>query len=299
MQTRWLIYRQGAIGDTILLSSVLRAIRGADPDAWIEVMGELDRISLLLGSNLANSIFSSQDLPLESIYQKSEEIHPGLQNYFDRFTHILWFAGQADPRLEEKLRTHSEQYVRVHPALPHPELATHAVNHYLKALEGWIGYDEFIPPMIQLTTAEQQEAKQRFLSWGWNPDEDIVLGMHPGAGSEKKRAPIKRFLHITRRPRPGERIGVLLTEGPNDAEAVAEMREQLGETAMVQVLRNEPLRQVAAALSHCKRFIANDSGLAHMAAALDVTTDVFFVSSNPKQWAPIGDRVRIFDLRGQ
>lgn len=302
MENRWLIYRQGAVGDTVLLSSVLLAIRIKDPNASIEVMGDLDRVCLLIGDQLADSIASPDQIGIESLFNDSEEpISSHLREYLEGFTHIVWYSGRAERRLGERLRIHSGQRIVVHPALPHRDDCGHAVNHYLNAIGDWFEISKAPLPIIQVTQAEKDWARQVLERWGWNLRDDIILGMHVGAGSKAKCAPLDRFLKITRRPRLGERVVVLLTQGPadTDAESVEAMRSLLGDDAPVRIARDFRLREIAALIQRCRRFIGNDSGVSHIASALGVTTDVFFVESDPRIWKPLGDHARVFDLRSE
>ena len=59
------------------------------------------------------------------------------------------------------------------------------------------------------------------------------------------------------------------------------------------LLANRPLARVARVLSHCRLYIGNDSGLTHLAAAVDGPEVLaLFGPTDPRVWAPLGPRVR-------
>ena len=59
------------------------------------------------------------------------------------------------------------------------------------------------------------------------------------------------------------------------------------------LLANRPLARVARVLSRCRLYLGNDSGLTHLAAAVEAP-DVLalFGPTDPRVWAPLGPRVR-------
>jgi ADP-heptose:LPS heptosyltransferase len=44
-------------------------------------------------------------------------------------------------------------------------------------------------------------------------------------------------------------------------------------------------------------FVGNDSGVSHLAAALGIPTTVFFISTDPRIWRPLGRNVTVIDRR--
>ena len=49
---------------------------------------------------------------------------------------------------------------------------------------------------------------------------------------------------------------------------------------------------MAGVLAQAKLFVGHDSGLTHLAAALQVPTLAMFGPTDPLQWAPLGNHVR-------
>jgi ADP-heptose:LPS heptosyltransferase len=55
--------------------------------------------------------------------------------------------------------------------------------------------------------------------------------------------------------------------------------------------RDLPVRHLGALLAHAGLCIANDTGVAHLAAAAGVPTLALFGPTDPTTWAPVGPRV--------
>ncbi|MBI1388809.1 MAG: hypothetical protein GC154_10225 [bacterium] len=287
MTERWLMIRNGAVGDTILLSVLIQAIRAARPDTEVDVMGVLERVELLIGENLARAACDAERIRLDTLYGGGP-LHPDAQSFFAGYSHVLFFTANPDSALESKLRARPDQWVRAYPALPPPGYAHHASRHYLGAVADCIAVGRTPNPVIQLTDRERAEAADELRARGLTGAPIAVV--HPGAGSRAKLAPLDEFeRELDRRPH----AGLLIVEGPADADSVSAFTSRLPAETTRWVVRGRRLRSLAALLSHGGRFIGNDSGPAHLAAALGLPVTVFFIASDPRVWAPLGPLVEV------
>ncbi|MBZ0256465.1 glycosyltransferase family 9 protein [bacterium] len=290
MNERWLIVRNGAVGDTVLLSSVIHAIKKQRPDAWVEVMGVLERVSLLVGDGLADCAISSERPGVESLYGEGA-LHPDLFDYFAEFSHILIYSAAASQQFVNRLKVRNGQWACAYPALP-SDATQHVTDFYLNPLRKMLG-DETPAPVIHLYNEEKDAAREALRTIGVREGVQII-GVHPGAGSQSKQAPVKRFISEIEGV-PGEKR-LLIVQGPADEDAVGALVQRLPQGTPHHVLDQHTLRELAALLSHCDYFIGNDSGVAHIAAALGVPTRVFFIASDPAVWAPLGGHVAVIHL---
>jgi len=294
---RWLLIRQGAIGDTILLSSVIRAIRARVPTAWIEVMGIQERVELLAGGGLADRAVCAERYPLECLHQEHDALPPALSEYLAGFDAVVYYTAARYPWLREKLRIHPGQIVLVHPALPPPAFPRHATHHYLEPLRDFLRMDCLPPPCLPLSQEEHESAKSYYLTLGIDPSHIFILGMHVGAGSAKKQAPLTFFKTTVRYFQNQHPLALMLTQGPADEFPVHQLLSRLPKDLHYHVLAGHPLRKLAALLSHADLFIGNDSGITHLAAAVGCPTVAVFTGSDPDLWRPLGNHVSILDLR--
>jgi len=122
-----------------------------------------------------------------------------------------------------------------------------------------------------------------------------LVAVHPGSGGRGKCWPAAHFAKTIAILRASGR-GVVLIEGEADADAVAQVQHETGET--LPVLRHLPLRTLAAVLSRCNAYLGNDSGVSHLAAALGIPCTLIFGPTDPAVWAPEnpGVRVMVADL---
>jgi SAM-dependent methyltransferase len=114
--------------------------------------------------------------------------------------------------------------------------------------------------------------------------------LHPGSGSATKNWPIDRFVELARQIKGFGPIAWVL--GP--AEEESGMAVTLaGAIPDAPVWRNLPLSELARRLADALFLVGNDSGVAHLAAAVGCRVVVLFGASDPIVWAPRGRSVAI------
>ena len=294
---RWLLIRQGAIGDTILLSSVIQAIRARIPTSWIEVMGIQERVELLVGEGLADRALSVERFPLESLHQKDAHLPPPLADLFSRFDIIVYYTAAVYPWLADRMRVKADLEVRIYPALPPVGYARHAVCFYLDPLQDFLDIQTPPKPRLVLSPDELDSAKLYYLTQSLDPSQVFILGMHVGAGSPRKQASLTFFESVARYFLHRQSMALLLTQGPADESPVRQLLHRLPPNHTVLVVNNRPLRELAAILSHASLFIGNDSGITHMAAAVGCPTLAVFTAGDPVLWRPLGNHSSIVEWK--
>lgn len=108
----------------------------------------------------------------------------------------------------------------------------------------------------------------------WDHDRPYAL-MHPFASAPDKAWPDERFREVAHALWP--RLETLILCGPDDDPS---------EFPEYRVIWNVPLWQVKSIIKSAALFVGNDSGPAHMAAALGVPLVVLFGASDSVVWAP-------------
>ncbi len=122
-----------------------------------------------------------------------------------------------------------------------------------------------------------------------------IVGMHPGAGKPVNRWAAKSFASLANRIHSELGSGVLITAGPMDEEVIEDLRPSLRCPHLL--LHNRPLRHVAAVISLLDLFIANDTGIMHVAGATPVRLISLFGPTDPLQWAPKGEKNEIIQSK--
>ena len=126
------------------------------------------------------------------------------------------------------------------------------------------------------------------------PDADLAVApgtvaLHPGSGDRKKNWPKERFEELA---------GRLKSEGCDVRWVLGHAEEELVLPAGSREWRNVRLPELAARLSACRLFVGNDSGIAHLAAAVGCPTVTLFGDSDPDVWAPCGVNVVVVRAPG-
>jgi len=146
-------------------------------------------------------------------------------------------------------------------------------------------------PRLALDPAERRAAEARLAGAGLDDRAGLVLAVHPGAGAAVKRWPAERFGALCRHARRALGAGLLLVGGPGeDGLLDAVLAEEPGAAL---VSRGEPLRVVAALLAGCTALACNDSGLMHLACAVDVPVLALFGPSSEHVWGPSAPLARV------
>jgi ADP-heptose:LPS heptosyltransferase len=138
-------------------------------------------------------------------------------------------------------------------------------------------------------TEEEQERGDRFLRT-IRRDRTLAIGYHPGAGKPPNRWLAERFAELINALAARTGCATIITSGPMDEDELSRVIPRL--TTHAEVLRNQPIRHVAAVLRGLDLYITNDTGLMHVAGAVGIPVLSLFGPTDPQQWAPIGPRNR-------
>ncbi len=267
---RWTaVFRGGALGDFVLTLPVLAALRAAGQPVLL--VADPRHLALARAGGLAG-----RGSPLD-----------------DRCWGPLWSGGALAPtadalagvRRAVVLRPAEPAAVRdrlercgvaeavVHDPRPPADGSRHAADHLLAALGP--GATAAVP---RLRLAPGAPAPRG--------DAPRLVAV-PGAGGEGKRWPRERFADLIEGwRRGGGEAAVLL--GPVELDQ-GEAGARLGAAVHVELDLLRTARWLAAA----DVVVGNDTGTSHLAAALGVATVALFGPTDPRTWAPRGERVRV------
>ncbi len=143
-------------------------------------------------------------------------------------------------------------------------------------------------PVLYLPDGAMEAATSRFPLLGEGP----IMALCPGAEyGPAKRWPARKFARLAAMAHAaGYRIRVL--GGPKDAEIAAEIGALAG-VPVDNLVGRTSLIEAAAILAGADVVISNDSGLMHVAGALDRPLVVLYGSSSEKMTPPTGPRYQI------
>ncbi len=138
--------------------------------------------------------------------------------------------------------------------------------------------------VLKLTAPEKQWAKN-FLAQQSIDNSKILTAIHPGAVKPGKRWPYKRFVRVGQELVKKHNAHLLLLGSKNEKVLLEQIQAEISSASQT-IVCGTSLRKVAALLECCRLFIGNDSGLMHMATALNTPIVAIFGPGTPQTTAP-------------
>lgn len=109
--------------------------------------------------------------------------------------------------------------------------------------------------------------------------------LQPGARSPGMRWPVAKFSEIAHWLREKRGMASVVNLGARDGEIAAEVQSEMQNCAAVMDGQLD-IRELIALIAGSRIFVGNDSGPAHLAAALQRPSVVIFSVTDPVQWRP-------------
>ncbi len=289
-----LVIRPGAIGDVILTTPFVRALKKSNPNIEIDYIAAPFPAKALEGNPYINRVivFDKNELkkggPFATIIN-TIRFYMSLrkQNYdvvFDLFgnmrTAVMSFFTGSKHRVGFTFRIRKYLYtVKVKPdSVPKYNVWYHM--DLLKALnipDDGDSTDFFISP--------ESDNKAREFMKVFNPELKPVIGLNPSGTWPTKRWPLKRFAELAvmiSKELPEYRM--LVFWGPGEEEYAGEIVRLSGIKDRIGVIPRTSLNEMAAILKRLEVLITNDGGPKHIASALKVPTITLFGPTNSNSW---------------
>jgi heptosyltransferase II len=282
------------LGDTVMALPMLAALRAAEPGARITLVGRW--ATLLAGQGVADvglpypkSLAARRRLARALAAERPDvavllpsSIESALAAWRWRAARRVGYAtdGRA-PFLTD--------------ALPLPEPRRHQVDEYA-ALVAPLGVSAVAAaPAWTLRPDEAMDAEiSRLLAEAGIAVDAPLVGLHLGAAfGRSKLWPAEAFGRLARRLAAAGLTPVLLGTGDDAATAAAVARAAEGPIASL-VGRDRPA-VLPRLLARLRCLVSGDTGVAHLAAAVDVATVTLFGPTDRRLTAPRGRKSRVLD----
>jgi lipopolysaccharide heptosyltransferase II len=283
-----LIVRLRSIGDTVLATPSLAALKRFIPHAEVDILVEdwvapvlnehrcvsrvvkLERGSLAARARIAREIRAAR-------YDVVYNLHGGTT------ATLLTRATGARHRVGYS----TYQYAHLHnhqapsPLVLWQQPKTHSVEQQL-ALLGWTGVPVTDRPATQLAvTAEASAAVDSRLQVAGLEGQKLAL-IHPAAAFATKQWAATNFGRVVEFLAELE-FSIVAIAAPNEAHVLNDL---IANTSAKVTTFDLSLPEVTALASRSKLFVGNDSGIAHIASAVGTPSVVIFGSSNIAHWRP-------------
>ena len=287
---RVLVVRLRSIGDTVLATPSLHALRRFLPNAQIDILLESWVAPVLEGFDAVDNVITVERGSTRArarIARRLRSAHYDVAYNLHGGTTatLLTRASGAKHRVGYS----DYQYSRLlnHVAPPAPELwrtaKTHSVEQQL-ALLGWTGVPVSDRPRTRLAVTEKaaQSVAERLRSARVDEAKPLAL-IHPAAAFDTKQWATANFARVAEELSQ-RGFNCIAIAAPNESHVVAELVEE--SSAHIETFTDLLLPEVTALAARSRLFVGNDSGIAHIAAAVRVPSVVIFGSSNVAHWRP-------------
>lgn len=292
---RILITRLRFLGDVVLSTPLVRAVRRAFPKAQIAYLTEKPYGEVLENNPNLNLIISLERKEIASLFLTQRAFaHAAFikrlrGKNFDMVIDLLGnprsgllsLLSGAAYRLGPARRRRAAYYT--HP-VPEPDRIHNQIETHLEFLRP-LGVDPAKANQkteVFLTTEERKEARS-YLKENRLASRPLVI-IHPGASWPAKRWLPERFAQAAERLKDKLGATILLLAGPEEHALVREVAQKMKEPP--HIAGGLSIRRLCSLLEACDLFLTNDAGPMHIACALKKPTLALFGPGDPRTWFP-------------
>jgi heptosyltransferase-2 len=294
---RILIVRTDRIGDVLLSTPVIKAVRENYPDGYIAMMIRpyardivngnpyLDELLIYDKDGIHKSWFSSLKFGL-NLKKKSFDLaivlHPTNR------VHIITFLARIPKRIgyDKKFGFLLTQKL--------PDEKRFGKKHeseYALDMIRTLGMEVKDKSLFMPIKKESEEYIERLLQDSGVTGQDILVAIHPGASCPSKRWPPERFAQVVDKLIQDYKLKVVIISSPEQV-SIAQKVIQSMSNRPVDLCGKTTLSQLASLLKRCALFISNDSGPVHIASSVGTpVVDIFGRNEaglSPIRWGPLG-----------
>ena len=297
---RLLIRSTNWIGDAIMTIPAIRAVRKNFPDSdisilvkpWVAPVFEnspyVDHVLIYDDADKHKGVMGKLRLARElKKYRFDASIL--LQNAFEAAM-ITFFAGIS---CRIGYNTDARSLLLTHPVLCTPLIKKmHQTQYYLNILQE-IGLKADGSDLDLVVGKKYQTRALDILDKHGISGKNSLVGINPSATfGPAKQWFAERYARLADKIHEVFSARILIFGGPGDRELGRKISEMMQHQPVDLSGRTE-LGEAMALIELCELFLTNDSGLMHVAAALDIPLIAIFGSTNPVTTGPLGQNSKI------
>ena len=303
---RILVVRQhNQMGDMMLATPALRAIRETYPHATIGIVTSTLNRGVLANSPFVDRVFTydkrrpgSHLAMLRALRREQFDLAIVLHTVSFSFTTLmLGVLSGARVRIgstSARVGDLTGSYLNITLPLPAPEqLATmNEAEHNLFPLR-YVGITttDLSPLIVPGEASERWATGYEKECWR---EEAVKLAVHPGAGKTENIWKPENFASVV--DALARDISLVIIQGPADTETVQAFQSACKTKGTV--VSGRSISDVAALLKRADLVICNDTGVMHVACAAGARVLAIFGSTDPVRWAPRSPGLRVVRAPG-
>ncbi len=283
---RILLMTTTAIGDTLFSTPAIRAVKETYPDKKVHVLCHARNRSLLTGNPYINRLLFYRG-KWKGIIKLIRELREG---HYD----LVVILHSNDPEAIPLAWATQAPYIigsgtsRFADFLSDKILCTDENRHAIERRLDYvriIGADTVNKKMDLFLPEQSEKNAARILREKWKDGSRPIIGLHPTGSGSYKWWPKEYFATLAQALIKRHQARLVIFSSRQEAAVSKSIAENLGEDVLLAEGRYD-LLDVAALMQKCRLFVANDSGLLHMALALEIPTLALIGADNPLRIGP-------------
>jgi heptosyltransferase-2 len=288
-----LFLRHDRIGDMILSTAALKALRRGYPHAKITILASERNFEILKHNPIVDEILiykgilwfiktirpRGYDLVIDPFV--TYELKQALMTYLSGGKYRIGFEAAG-----------REVFFNVRGPVAYPQ--KQMVDHLLDLAERSSGRRTSCVPEVFLGDQEIEWAHEALAEKEISASE-LTIGIHPGAHYPSQRWPAEMFGELARRILGQCKAKVVLLGSRDENVLLHDVKKVAGNA--VSVFSGLKLRELMALINRCDLLICNNSGPLHIAAALKVPTVSMIGPTVTPLWLPYGKNNVVLNKR--
>ena len=285
-----LIIKLRYIGDVLLATPTMRAIKAARPDVLVTMMVNRGTEDVLSGNQDVDEIMVLDKGSLAAQWRVIAQLRRRRFDSVidltdgDRSAFLSWISG-APVRIgfNDEHRWRGKCYTQVVQPVPG---VRHRIDRDLEVLKPMSIQAGSKDPQLWLTPEEESSADQLRNQLGVQRSQSMVI-LQPGARYWFKAWPPERFAELADRLTSQYGCQVLIGGSHQDVDLAQQIR-QMAKSSPIIMAGRTTIKQFAAIAKKSALFVGSDSGAMHIASAVGTPVVALFGPSSPREWGPRG-----------
>lgn len=276
-----LVLALSGIGDALMFTPALNFIKQAEPDAIVDVLVMFkgvkdiyDRIGL--ANNVIFFDFMKEGavkslkfiFSLRNTYNYSINVYPSNRKEYNIISFLI---GAKKRGAVEYLRCFNSEFGFLNNCRVKENDLLHNVEENIKICEKLFDKKaETISPLILKLNSQDEKFANDYVLQNSLQDK-LIIGIHAGCSllknHMKRRWEPEKFIELSKKIIDNKNAHILIFGGPDETELKDFIKTGINSPNVI-VVKSSSLTQSAALMKYCSLFISNDSGLMHIAAAM-------------------------------
>ncbi|HEX9916552.1 MAG TPA: glycosyltransferase family 9 protein [candidate division Zixibacteria bacterium] len=285
-----LIIRLSSLGDVVLTTPVIKALKDKLPQAEIHFLTKSKYASLLKDNPHLSSIMELEDRGVSGLLFTLRKIRKlNFDLVIDLHANLRSFFIRRLSRAKLKIR-YNKRWIARFLMVNFKKIkipSQHTVDSYLSCLKRLDIHISNRMPELYLDEKSKEFAEQ--LLTGVSKD-DILIGIVPGAKWETKKWGEENFAKAIEILNNRIKASFLVFGAKEDEVLISKLKSLAGDIDFMEII-GLPFPKLSALISRCGIILTNDSGPMHIAVALKVPVLAIFGPTHPKLgFSPLGER---------